>query len=44
VGESEDAPTGDRDAVNPDTEEMDEIDTPEEAEALVEAEAKEDTK
>ncbi len=38
AGIEEDAATGDRDAVNPDTDEMDEIDTPEEAEALVEAE------
>jgi N utilization substance protein A len=35
IGTNEDKPTGDRDRVNPDDEEMDEIDTPEEAEALV---------
>jgi len=34
-GVAEDEPTSDRDMVNPDTEEVDEIDTPEEAEALV---------
>lgn len=35
IGISDDEATGDRDAVNPDTEEMDEVDTPEEAEALI---------
>jgi N utilization substance protein A len=44
-GVSDDEPTGDRDMVNPDSEEMDEVDTPEEAEALIneaeEAEEKE---
>jgi transcription termination/antitermination protein NusA len=35
----DDAATTDRDAVNPDDEEMDEVDTPEEAEALVNDEA-----
>lgn len=43
VGVEDDAPTGDRDAVNPDDEEMNEIDTPEEAEALVEEESTEAT-
>lgn len=38
VGVSEDQATGDRDAVNPNDDEMDEIDTPEEAEALVSGE------
>jgi transcription termination/antitermination protein NusA len=45
AGVEDDAATGDRDAVNPDDEEMDEIDTPEEAEALVlKEEATEETK
>ncbi len=39
AGIEDDAPTGDRDAVNPNDDEMDEIDTPEEAEALIEEEA-----
>ncbi len=39
TGSEDDAPTGDRDAVNPNDDEMDEIDTPEEAEALIEEEA-----
>jgi transcription termination/antitermination protein NusA len=36
TGTDEDTPTTDRDALNPNDDEMDEIDTPEEAEALVE--------
>jgi N utilization substance protein A len=39
TGTEEDAPTGDRDAVNPNDDEMDEVDTPEEAEALINEEA-----
>jgi N utilization substance protein A len=39
VGIEEDEATGDRDAANPNDDEMDEIDTPEEAEALIEEEA-----
>jgi len=39
AGIEDDAPTGDRDAVNPNDDEMDEIDTPEEAEALIDSEA-----
>ncbi len=39
AGIEDDAPTRDRDAVNPNDDEMDEIDTPEEAEALIEEEA-----
>ncbi|MFM2423990.1 MAG: transcription elongation factor NusA, utilization substance protein [Candidatus Parcubacteria bacterium] len=39
VGSEEDTATGDRDAVNPNDDEMDEVDTPEEAEALVTEEA-----
>jgi transcription termination/antitermination protein NusA len=40
-GISEDEPTGDRDMVNPDSDEVDEIDTPEEAEALINEEVDE---
>ncbi len=39
AGIAEDEATGDRDAVNPNDDEMDEIDTPEEAEALMNEEA-----
>jgi hypothetical protein len=35
VGAVDDEPTADRDAVNPNDDEMDEIDTPEEAETLI---------
>lgn len=40
LGVDEDEATGDRDAVNPNDDEMDEIDTPEEAEALMNEEEK----
>ncbi len=40
VGMEEDEATADRDAVNPNDDEMDEIDTPEEAEELIDEEAK----
>jgi N utilization substance protein A len=40
IGTDDSADTSDRDAVNPHDDEMDEIDTPEEAEALVNEEAK----
>jgi N utilization substance protein A len=40
IGTDDSADTTDRDAVNPNDDEMDEIDTPEEAEALVNEEAK----
>jgi len=43
VGIEEDEPTGDRNMVNPDTEEVDEIDTPEEVEALMEEEVEKET-
>jgi N utilization substance protein A len=40
LGTEDDEATGDRDVVNPSNDEMDEIDTPEEAEAIIEGEAK----